>query len=345
MSLCNCLDRLQKNRNMYRHINQYFLKKHVQLHLRMRKVIESGAGTGKKDGFILISLLMFLLVISVVAISLVRNVTQELSVVQETVRLKQLETIVQSFMYTALQQEKFDGITEAVYQLEPLLPGRENVILRVMVHRDNTLGMRFLQVKAEDACNNEFSLRQCRVDFPEDLIQQLTQYSNILSAVQFEGNNPEGKYVTITSKSDGAAFPQFSAENIAAWASTDFPSLLELQRDGLNGWIYFSREKVSLSKGLTVHGKGILMFADEAVFADDSVFTDRIIVLADKDLIIGNNVRLDKALLLCQGKLTVGTDSLINGAVLTQQQVNLGNGTRVTVDTEVMEPYDSIISY
>ena len=294
----------------------------------MRKVIESGAETGKKDGFILISLLMFLLVISVVAISLVRNVTQELSVVQETVRVKQLETIVQSFMYTALQQEKFDGITEAVYQLEPLLPGRENVILRVMVHRDNTLGMRFLKVKAEDACNNEFTLRQCRVDFPEDLIQQLTQYSNILSAVQFEGNNPEGKYVTITSKSDGAAFPHFSAEDIAVWASTDFPSLLELQRDGLNGWIYFSREKISLSKGLTVHGKGILMF-----------------VLADKNLIIGNNVRLDKALLLCRGKLTVGTDSLINGAVLTQQQVNLGNGTRVTVDTEVMEPYDSIISY
>ncbi len=292
----------------------------------------------------MIPLLLLLLVCSGMALSLVRIVTQETEYMRETIRLRQLETIVQSFMRTALRQEDRTGITETVYQTEPLFPGKEPVNIRVAVHRDHSVGLRFLQVTAEDSRKNEFALRQCRVDFPETLIQSVLRNSFALAGGAEQGG-PEEEDGSVTSTSDGAVFPQFSAEEIAVWASTGFPTALELQRDGLSGWMYYSRDRVSLPKGLTVQGSGIFLFADDAVFADNSVFTDRIIVLADRNLNIGSNVRLEKALLLCQGKLTVGTGSFINGAVLARQPVNLGNQTVITVDREVLEPFHSIISY
>ena len=150
---------------------------------------------------------------------------------------------------------------------------------------------------------------------------------------------------TITGKSYGAVFPQFSVEEIAVWASTDFPSALELQRDGLSGWIYLCRDKTELPKGLQVNGDGILAFADDMTISDNTVFTGRVIVLADRNLRVGSHVRLNKAFLLCRGKLTVGTDSIINGAVMAQQDALVNDNSVITGDREVLEPFKSIISY
>ena len=60
---------------------------------------------------------------------------------------------------------------------------------------------------------------------------------------------------------------------------------------------------------------------------------------------IGNNVKFEKALLLCRGKLTVGTDSIINGAVMTRQEAIVDGKSTITFDREVLEPFNSIISY
>ena len=247
-------------------------------------------------------------------------------------------------MQTALFQEDRIGITDATYYLEPLRPGKDAVNLQVTVNHEDSIGLRFLQVRAETSENNGFSLRQCRITLPDTLIQQITHYSQAAFHLADKEYQQE-ENISITSKSEGVAFPQFSAERIADWAITDFPSALDMQHDGLYSWIYFGREKVFMPKGLTVHGEGILMFADDFVIADNSVFTDRIIILADKNVLVGSHVRLEKALLLCRGKLTIGTDSYINGAVLAQQGLSLGDQTMITLDREVLTPFNSIISY
>jgi hypothetical protein len=149
---------------------------------------------------------------------------------------------------------------------------------------------------------------------------------------------------TITSKSDGVAFPHFSVEEIAIWTSTDLPSASELQRDGLNGWIYCSKG-ISLTEGLNVNGDGILAFAEDAAIGDNTVFTGRIIILANRDLRIGNRVKLEKALILCQGNLTVGSDSIINGAVMVQKNAKVDSRSKITGDREVLEPFKSMVSY
>ena len=56
-------------------------------------------------------------------------------------------------------------------------------------------------------------------------------------------------------------------------------------------------------------------------------------------------MRLNKALLLCRGKLTIGTDSIINGAVMAQQDAVVDENALITGDREVLEPFNSIISY
>ena len=96
---------------------------------------------------------------------------------------------------------------------------------------------------------------------------------------------------------------------------------------------------------MQVNGNGILAFADDVMIGDYTEFTGRIIILADHGLRIGNHVRLNKALLFCRGKLTVGTDSIINGAVMAQQDVVVEENTVISSDREVLEPFNSIISY
>ena len=96
---------------------------------------------------------------------------------------------------------------------------------------------------------------------------------------------------------------------------------------------------------MKVNGDGILAFADDVTIDDNTVLTGRIVVLAERNLRIGNHVRLNKALLLCRGKLTIGTDSIINGAVMAQQDVVVEENTVISSDREVLEPFNSIISY
>ena len=297
-----------------------------------------------KQGFILLPLLLFLLACSGIALSSVHGVVQELETEKEFLHYRQLETVAQSFMQTALRREEDCAITDAVYPLETLYPGKAGVELTVKVNREPTLGLRFLQVEATDSCDDAFSLRQCRIRFTDSLLQQFASSCFVVPGSEIR-EDQEGKKITITSKSDGAGFPQFSVETMAAWASTDFPSVLELQRDGLGGWIYLCRDRIVLPKGVTVHGDGILAFADDVTISDNSAFTGRIILLADGNVRIGNRVRLDNALLLCKRKLTVGSDSFINGAVMVQQSAVLGTGTEIRENREVLHPFDSIISY
>ena len=63
-------------------------------------------GTEKKQGFILLSLLLFLMACSGIALCYGRSVYQETEAVREFLCRKQMETIAQSFMFTALRQEK-----------------------------------------------------------------------------------------------------------------------------------------------------------------------------------------------------------------------------------------------
>ncbi len=302
-------------------------------------------GTEKKQGFILLSLLLFLMVCSSMVLYYGRSVYQESEAAREFLRRKQLETIVQSFMFTAIQQEKDTVITSADYSLHSLQPGNGEALISVSVNRVKDLGMRFLKVNVSDSGLGGFSLRQCSMFFPRSLFQQFSETPLIVARSTMQEKSEKKDMDTITGKSYGAAFPQFSVEEIAVWASTDFPSALELQRDGLSGWIYLSRNKVEIPKGLQINGDGILAFADDVTIGDNTVFTGRIIVLADRGLRIGSHVRLNKALLLCRGKLTVGTESIINGAVMAKQDAMVDENAVVTGDREVLEPFNSIISY
>jgi len=308
------------------------------------KFCDTAGGAERKRGFVMLPLLLLLMVCSGMILCYGRRVYQEAEAAREFLCRKQLETIAQSFMFTALWQEKETEITSAVYSLNPLQPGNDEVQVSVSVNRVKDLGMRFLKVDVSDSCSNVFSLRQCCMLFSDAMRQQLERTPIIIAGSVTKEESGEKK-ITITSKSDGAVFPQFSVEEIATWASTDFPSALELQRDGLSGWIYLCRNELTLPKGLNVNGDGILAFADNTTIGDNTVFTGRIIILADRSLRIGSHVKLENALLLCRGKLTIGSDSVINGAVMVQQDAVLDGNATITVDREVLEPFNSIISF
>ena len=107
---------------------------------------DATGGTEKKQGFILLSLLLFLMVCSSIVLCYGRSVYQEVEAAREYVCRKQLETIAQSFVFSALQQEKETTITNNVYKLQPLQPGNREVRISVLVNRVKDLGMRFLKV-------------------------------------------------------------------------------------------------------------------------------------------------------------------------------------------------------
>lgn len=293
----------------------------------------------------MLSLLLFLMVCSGLALCYGRSVLRETETAREFLCRKQLEIIAQSFVSVALKQENETELTDAVYKLPSLHPGNDEVQISTTVTRVKDLGLRFLKVDVSDSLLNSFTLRQCVMSLPEPLHQKFVSSPVVVLSSDAQEKSEEKNTNTITSKSDGVAFPQFSVEEIAIWTSTDLPSAMELQRDGLNGWIYHCSKGISLADGLNVNGDGILAFAEDVTIGDNTVFTGHIIILANRDLRIGNRVKLEKALILCQGNLTVGSDSSINGAVLVQKNVIVDSRSKITGDREVLEPFNSMISY
>ena len=284
---------------------------------------DATGGTKRKQGFILLPLLLFLMVCSGIILCYGRSVYQEAAATREFLCRKQLETIAQSFMFTALQREKETEITNAAYNLDALQPGNDKVQISVTVNRVKDLGMRFLKVDVSDSCSNEFSLRQCGLFFPDSLLHQFAESSLVVTDSSVQGKSEKENMGSITGNSDGAVFPRFSVEEI----------------------IYLCRNEISLPKGLQVNGDGILAFANDVTIGDNAKFTGRIIILADCNVRLESNVKLEKALLLCRGKLTLGTDSIIKGAVMARQGVVLADTSEIICDREVLEPFNSIISY
>lgn len=306
---------------------------------------DTAGGTERKQGFIVLSLLLFLMFCSGLALCYGRSVLRETETAREFMCRKQLEIIAQSFVSAALKQENETELTDAIYKLPSLQPGNDEVQISTTVNRVKDLGLRFLKVDVSDSLLNSFTLRQCVMSLPEPLHQRFVSSPVVVLSSDVQEESGEKNMTTITGNSDGAAFPHFSAEEIAIWASTDLPPALELQRDGLNGWIYHCSKGISLPDGLNVNGDGILAFAEDVTIGDYTVFTGRIIILANRDLRIGNRVKLEKALILCQGNLTVGSDSSINGAVLVQKKAIVDSKSKITGDREVLEPFNSMISY
>jgi len=305
---------------------------------------DTAGGSGRKQGFIVLPLLLFLMVCSGLALCYWRSVLRETETAREFMCRKQLEIIAQSFVSVALQQENETELADAVYKLPSLQPGNDEVQVSVSVNRVSDLGLRFLKVDVSDSLLNSFILRQCMLLLPEQLHQQFVSSPLVVLSSDVQERSEEKNANTITGESDGVAFPQFSVESISNWTSADFPSAFELQHDGLSKWIYLCKEKLSLPDGLRVNGDGILVFGDDIIIGDNSIFTGRLVILADKNVRIGRRVRMDKVLLLCKGKLTVGSDSFINGAALIQQNSVLGARVTLKEDKEVLNPFDSIIS-
>ena len=124
-------------------------------------------------------------------------------------RRKQLETIAQSFILTAIQQEKDTEIASAAYSLHPLWPGNNEVQVYVSVNRVEDLGLRFLKVNVSDSDRVDFSLRQCSMFFPVSLLQQFAESPLIITGSTRQEKSEKKDKDTITGKSYGAAFPQF----------------------------------------------------------------------------------------------------------------------------------------
>ena len=114
----------------------------------------------------MLPLLLFLMICSSVVLYYGRSVYQESEAAREHLRRKQLETIAQSFILTAIQQEKDTEIASAAYSLHPLWPGNNEVQVYVSVNRVEDLGLRFLKVNVSDSDRVDFSLRQCSMFFP-----------------------------------------------------------------------------------------------------------------------------------------------------------------------------------
>ena len=66
---------------------------------------ETAGGSGRKQGFIVLPLLLFLMVCSGLALCYGRSVLRETETAREFMCRKQLEIIAQSFVSVALQQE------------------------------------------------------------------------------------------------------------------------------------------------------------------------------------------------------------------------------------------------
>lgn len=298
-------------------------------------------GTG---GFVIFPLLMMLAMLAVAAALYTQVILSELEAAGEFVLRSQLEALVQSVVQTALAQEKKTEIQKGFWPVGRMMPGNHAVNLSVEVKRLDELGMRALFVSAADEGGHDFHLRQCRIAFPDALVEQFEHSAFVVLKSLSQGVSPK-ESMPVTSEEEGAVFPQFYVDDFADWFSRDFPGMQELQQEGLNNWIYIDDGLLEFPQGLTVKGRGILAFTRPVTIRDQVTFADRIIIIANDDVRIGRHVKLQKAFILCRGNLTIGDDSIVNGGFLVQHKAILGNNVLLTGDKEVIKEFQTIISY
>ncbi len=228
---------------------------------------------------------------------------------QQQIRAEQLRLLCFSAMENLAEESCRDGnkvFTASFY----LGDAAAAVSSKVKISEDQCV--RYTEITAE--CGElRQRLRQAYFSLPES-VQQQARACGIISGASVIGAEflpPE----TLYAGGREVMFP--AAEAFAYQAIGELP-METLRLDGLSRRFYYLDDYrgLSFTGGMKVAGSGLIAAQGTISVADGCEFTDQIVLLSEKQIIIGDNVRMPQALLLSRKGIRVGRGCSIGGVLL-----------------------------
>lgn|GEM_PF-4114568 len=286
-------------------------------------------------------LLVLLCSLTVVTALAARVVGGELTAQSESIRRKQLADMAWGTLKCALLLEQRESLRDEALPEVLLYPGNQPVRAEWNVKHNPLAGWRHLQVKVRTDAQS-ISLNQVRLDFPAKWCELAAKY------VLIAGNSIEGGEgaldPSLYTSSFGAGLTDFSEADFTDLPKASFPSAELLRNYGLGSRVYLNTASYTVlpgTAGVVIRGSGILIFRKSVEISPATVFEDRIVIYACKNLTIRDGVKLKKALIFCKGDVAVGDNCFVQGTIVAQGKIILGRQVQLIRDASAAFTYNS----
>jgi len=247
----------------------------------------------QKQGFIVLSLLLLVVVLSILAQGIIYIVKQQAKTQQEYIRHRQIAILGTELLSVAVAQENRENLQNQIFQEITLYPGAEKIVPQIIVEKRETLPLRAINIaiKYKDAT---WKMQQLSIEPPGGTLHSI--YNNLLySDKEIIGELPEkllpkGYPLPET-------MPQIDVKGYLKYKSNPLPSALTLQDLGLLGRLYANDSGSSsgpyvIKANTIIKGNGILYHNNPIKIGEGTSSTGKLWLICNDEIIIGDNVNL-----------------------------------------------------
>ena len=294
----------------------------------------------QKQGFIVLSLLLLVLVLSILAQGIIHIVKQQAKTQQEYIRHRQIAILGTDLLLGAVNQEQQNNLQSKILQEITLYPGAEKIAPQIIVERRETLPLRAINIaiKYKDAT---WKMQQLIIEPPGGSLHSI--YNNLLySSKEIIGELPEKLLPNGYPLSK--TMPQMDINGYLKYKSNPLPSAGTLQELGLLGRLYANDSGSSsgpyvIKANTTIKGNGILYHNNPIKLGEGSSSTGKLWLICNDEIIIGDNVDLENIFLYANGPIFIGRNVHICGIIISAGKIQVGEGFVMRGDRSVLEPF------
>ena len=296
----------------------------------------------QKQGFIVLSLLLLVVVLSILAQGIIYIVKQQAKTQQEYIRHRQIAILGTELLSVAVAQENRENLQNQSFQEITLYPGAEKIVPQIIVEKRETLPLRAINIaiKYKDAT---WKMQQLSIEPPGGTLHSI--YNNLLySDKEIIGELPEkllphGYPLSKT-------MPQIDVKGYLKYKSNPLPSALTLQDLGLLGRLYANDSGSSsgsyvIKANTIIKGNGILYHNNPIKIGEGTSSTGKLWLICNDEIIIGDNVNLQNVFLYANGSISIGRNVNICGIIISAGKFQVGEGFAMRGDKSVLEPFST----
>jgi hypothetical protein len=300
---------------------------------RVRYLIE------RQDGFVVLSLLILVVFLSVLAQGIIHMVKQQAKTQQEYIRHRQIAALGTGLILAVRTQENQSDLQSQALQEIVFYPGAEKIVPQLAIERRETVPLQAVKVliKYKEAT---WKMQYLKLEPPGGALHNI--YNNIVySDEKIEGKLPEG--LLPNNYPLAVIRPKIDISGYLKYKSNPLPDASTLQELGLLSRLYANNSggsgAYSIKKNTIIRGNGILYHNNPIKISEGCSSNEKLWIISNDEIIIEDNVNLGQVFLYANGPISIGRNVTICGIIIGAGKIQVGEGFAMRGDKSVLETF------
>jgi len=296
----------------------------------------------QQQGFIVLSLLLLVVFLSVLAQGIIHIVKQQANSQQEFIRHRQVASLGTGLILAALAQENQADLQSEILQEIILYPGAEKITPQITVERRETLPLQAIKVSIKYKYAT-WKMQHLKIEPPGGSVHSI--YNNLLySNKEIIGKLPEKLLPNGYPLS--STMPKLDINGYLKYKSAPLPSAITLRDLGLLSRVYANNSGSSsdaylIKANTIIRGNGILYHNNPIKIGEGCSSKGKLWLICNDEIIIGDNVHLENVFLYANGPISIGRNVSIYGIIIGAGNIDVGNGFFMRGDKSVLETFST----